>query len=188
MFKSILSIVTFFFSRKGMEKLWVPCIYWTFPIILIITFGRFEYSDNITRRIANAKLLEIEGELVEKRSSKGGGGLYIYGKTVSLRNNGTQVQLKVVSAPSSLYELANRKNKKTIVLFGKVLDQTLYPTKITNLNREEYVSPSSQEFNDKFTELQEKAPKEARSWGYISILWSFLIIFSIVFKKKANKE
>ncbi|MCU7697003.1 hypothetical protein OD757_07185 [Acinetobacter sp. AYS6] len=171
-----------------METVWGPCIYWTFPIILIITFGRFEYSDNITRRIANAKLLEIEGELVEKRSSKGGGGLYIYGKTVSLRDNGKQVHLKVVSAPSSLYELASRKNKETIVLFGKILDQTFYPTKITNLNREEYVFPSSKEFHDKFIELQENAPKEARSWGYISILWSFLIIFSIVFKKKANKE
>lgn len=129
MFKSILSIVTFFFCRKGMEKLWVPCIYWTFPIILIITFSRFEYSDNITRRIVNTKLVEIEGSLVEHDSSKyGGGGLYIYGKTISLMDNGTSVQLKVVSAPSSLYEFANKRNKDTIILFGRVLDQSLFPT------------------------------------------------------------
>ncbi|EMB5690526.1 hypothetical protein N0P26_000905 [Acinetobacter baumannii] len=127
MFKSILLIVLFFFSRKGMETLWIPHLYWTFPIILIITFSRFEYSDNIIRRISNAKLVEVKGLLVEQRSSKGGGGLYIYGKTISLRDNGTQVQLKVVAALSSLYKLANNKNKEKIILFGRVLDQCLYP-------------------------------------------------------------
>ncbi|MDC5544745.1 hypothetical protein OHX02_02475 [Acinetobacter baumannii] len=172
-----------------METLWGPCIYWTFPIILIITFGRFEYSDNITRRIANAKLLEIEGELVEKRSSKGGGGgLYIYGKTVSLIDNGTSVQLKVISAPSGLYEFANKRNKETIILFGRVLDQSLYPTKMTSLKHEEYEALSSKEFNDKFIQLQEKAPKEAKQWGYLSIFWFSLIIFSIVFKKKIESR
>ncbi|AXX52310.1 hypothetical protein CO267_06285 [Acinetobacter baumannii] len=89
----------------------------------MITFSRFEYSDNITRRMANAKLVEVEGSLVEYDSNKyGGGGLYIYGKTISLMDNGTSVQLKVVSAPSSLYEFANKRNKDTIILFGRVLD------------------------------------------------------------------
>ncbi|MEM9994318.1 hypothetical protein [Acinetobacter baumannii] len=129
MFGIIRSIFTFFFSRRGLDTFWIPCIYWTFPIILIITFSRFEYSDNITRRIVNTKLVEIEGSLVEHDSSKyGGGGLYIYGKTISLMDNGTSVQLKVVSAPSSLYEFANKRNKDTIILFGRVLDQSLFPT------------------------------------------------------------
>ncbi|HCW3745729.1 TPA: hypothetical protein OXK62_000176 [Acinetobacter baumannii] len=129
MFGIIRSIFTFFFSRRGLDTFWIPCIYWTFPIILIITFSRFEYSDNITRRIVNTKLVEIEGSLVEHDSSKyGGGGLYIYGKTIFLMDNGTSVQLKVVSAPSSLYELANKRNKDTIILFGRVLDQSLFPT------------------------------------------------------------
>lgn len=129
MFGIIRSIFTFFFSRRGLDTFSIPCIYWTFPIILIITFSRFEYSDNITRRIVNTKLVEIEGSLVEHDSSKyGGGGLYIYGKTISLMDNGTSVQLKVVSAPSSLYEFANKRNKDTIILFGRVLDQSLFPT------------------------------------------------------------
>ncbi|HCA5260747.1 TPA: hypothetical protein MW256_002933 [Acinetobacter baumannii] len=127
MIKTIGSIFSFIFSRRGVEKFWIHCIYWTFPIILIITFSRFEYSDNIIRRISNAKLVEVKGLLVEQRSSKGGGGLYIYGKIISLRDNGTQVQLKVVAAPSSLYKLANNKNKEKIILFGRVLDQCLYP-------------------------------------------------------------
>ncbi|MDC4272147.1 hypothetical protein NRA10_06855 [Acinetobacter baumannii] len=127
MFKNIFLIVMFFFSKKGLESFWIPSLYWTFPIVLMITFSRFEYSDNITRRISNAKLVEVKGLLVEQRSSKGDGGLYIYGKTISLRDNGTQVQLKVVAAPSSLYKLANNKNKEKIILFGRVLDQCLYP-------------------------------------------------------------
>lgn len=179
----------FFFSRKGIEILWIPCIYWTFPIILIITFGRFEYSDNITRRIANAKLVEVEGSLVEHDSTKyGGGGLYIYGKTVSLIDNGTSVQLKVVSAPSSLYEFANKRNKETIILFGRVLGQSLYPTKMTSLKHEEYTALSSKEFNNKFIQLQEKAPKEAKQWGYLSILWLILVLVCMFIKKEMNRE
>lgn len=37
--------------------------------------------------MADAKLLEVKGFLVEHDSSKYGGGLYIYGKTVSLIDN-----------------------------------------------------------------------------------------------------
>lgn len=69
-------------------------------------------------------------------------------------------------------------------MFGRVLDQCLYPTKITNLNHEEFISRSSKEFNDKFIQLQDMAPKEAKQWGYLSIFWFSLIIFSIVFKKE----
>lgn len=189
MFGVIRSIFIFFLSKKGLKSFWIPSLYWTFPIVLMITFSRFEYSDNITRRITNAKLVEVEGSLVEHDSSKyGGGGLYIYGKTVSLIDNGTSVQLKVISAPSSLYEFANKRNKETIILFGRILDQSLYPTKMTSLKHEEYAAFSSKEFNDKFIQLQEKAPKEAKQWGYLSIFWFSLIIFSIVFKKKIESR
>ncbi|MFP5084421.1 hypothetical protein [Acinetobacter pittii] len=133
--------------------------------------------------MANAKLVEVEGSLVEHDSSKyGGGGLYIYGKIVSLINDETSVQLKVVSAPSSLYRLADKKNKEEVILFGRLLDQSLYPTRIMNLKHEEYSSPSSKEFNDQFIQLQQKTPKEARQWGCLSIFWLSLIIFSMVFK------
>ncbi|HEM7769692.1 hypothetical protein [Acinetobacter baumannii] len=189
MLEIIRYIFTFFFSRRGLETFWIPCTYWTFPIILMITFSRFENADNITRRIGNAKLVEVEGSLVEHDSSKyGGGGLYIYGKTVSLIDNGTLVQLKVVSAPSNLYEFANKQNKETIILFGRVIDQSLYPTKITNLNHEEYTALSSKEFNDKFIQLQEKAPKEAKQWGYLSIFWLILVFVCTFLKKEMNRK
>lgn len=189
MIKTTGSIFSFFFSRIGLEEFWKPCIYWTFPIILMITFSRFEYSDNITRRMANAKLVEVEGSLVEYDSTKhGGGGLYIYGKTVSLIDNGTSVQLKVISAPSGLYEFANKRNKETIILFGRILDQSLYPTKMTSLEHEEYAALSSKEFNDKFIQLQEKAPKEAKQWGYLSILWLILVLVCMFLKKELNSE
>lgn len=189
MFEIIRSIFTFFFSRRGLETFWIPCTYWTFPIILMITFSRIENADNITRRIGNAKLVEVEGSLIEHDSTKyGGGGLYIYGKTVSLIDNGTLVQLKVVSAPSSLYEFANKQNKEIIILFGRVLDQSLYPIKMTNLNHEEYIALSSKEFNDKFIQLQEKAPKEAKQWGGLSILWLILVLICMFLKKQMKSE
>lgn len=189
MFGIIRSIFTFFFSRRGLETFWMPSLYWTFPIILMITFSRFENADNIIRRMANAKLVEVEGSLVEHDSSKyGGGGLYIYGKTVSLIDNGTSVQLKVISAPSGLYEFANKRNKETIILFGRVLDQSLYPTKMTSLKHEEYAALSSKEFNDKFIQLQEKAPKEAKQWAYFSIFWLILVLVCMFLKKEMNRE
>lgn len=94
----------------------------------------------------------------------------------------------MVSAPSSLYEFANKQNKEIIILFGRVLDQSLYPTKMTNLNHEEYIALSSKEFNNKFIQLQEKAPKEAKQWGYLSILWLILVLVCKFLKKEMNRE
>ncbi|HHX4834604.1 hypothetical protein [Acinetobacter baumannii] len=186
MFVIIRSIFTFFFSIRGLETFWIPCIYWIFPIILMITFSHFEYLDNITRRIANARLVEVEGTLFEHESSKkyGGGGLYIYGQASSLFDNKTSVHLKVIAAPSGLYELANKQTKETIILFGKVIDQSLYPIKITNLNHEEYTVLTSKEFSDKFIQLQVKTSKEAKQFAYLSIFWLILVIVSMFLKKR----
>ncbi|HDI2995306.1 hypothetical protein OHW01_12170 [Acinetobacter baumannii] len=188
MIKTIGSIFSFFFSRRGIENFWIQCIYWTFPIILIITLSRFEYSYDITKRIANAKLLEIRGVLVEHRSSKGGGGLYIYGRVISLLDNGTEVKLRLIAVPSSLHDFTKAMNEETVILFGRVLDQSLYPTRITNMQYEEYASPSSKEFRDSFIQSQATAPKEARKWGYISFIWLILIILSRTFKRMSNSD
>ncbi|WP_224992530.1 hypothetical protein [Acinetobacter pittii] len=155
---------------------------------MIITLSRFEYSYDITKRITNAKLVEVKGVLVDQPSSKGGGGLYIYGKVISLLDNGTDVKLKLVAVPSSLHDFTKAMNKETVILFGRVLDQSVYPTRITNIEYEEYTSPSSQEFRDSFIQSQTKAPNEARKWGYISFTWLLLIILSKSFKKMPNRS
>ncbi|EPA9172949.1 MULTISPECIES: hypothetical protein [Acinetobacter] len=183
MIKTIGSIFSFIFSRRGVEKFWIHCIYWTFPIVLIITLSRFEYSYDIAKRITNAKLVEVKGVLVEHRSSKGGGGLYIYGKVISLSDQGTDVKLRLVAFPSSLHDFTKAMNEETVILFGRVLDRSLYPTRITNIQYVEYASPSSKEFKDSFIQSQARAPKEARKWGYISFIWLLLIILSRAFKR-----
>ncbi|MCT9166189.1 hypothetical protein B9X71_07845 [Acinetobacter baumannii] len=188
MIKTIEAIFSFFFSRRGIENFWIQCIYWTFPIVLIITLSRFEYSYDITKRITNAKLVEVKGVLVERRSSKGGGGLYIYGKVISFLDNGTDIKLRLVAVPSSLHDFTQAMNGETVILFGRVLGQSLYPTRITNIQYEEYTSPSSKEFRDSFIQSQEKAPTEARKWGYISFIWLFLILLSRSFKKMSNRD
>ncbi|WP_427837866.1 hypothetical protein ABUS21_11545 [Acinetobacter baumannii] len=121
---------------------------------------------------------------MDRKQSKGGGGLYIYGKVISLLDNGTDVKLRLVAVPSSLHDFTKAMNGETVILFGRALDQSLYPTRITNIQYEEYTSPSSKELRESFIQSQARAPNEAKKWGYISFIWLLLIILFRAFKKR----
>ncbi|MDH2522812.1 hypothetical protein [Acinetobacter baumannii] len=119
------------FSKIGAEVFWLSSFYWAVPIILMVLFSRFEYDEAIAQRITNPKLKEIESLLIEQGSAThSDGGLYIDGKTTSQIGHGVRVKLKLISAPSSLYESANKMDKKAVVLFDRVLSQSRYSTKM----------------------------------------------------------
>lgn len=119
------------FAKRGIKVFGISGFYWFFPIVLIITFSRFEYCDDITRRMTDAQLVEIESVTMEQGSAThSDGGLSIDGKTTSQIGHGIQGKLKQISAPSSLYETANKMDEETVVLFDRVLSQSKYSAKM----------------------------------------------------------
>ncbi|MFP0709992.1 hypothetical protein ACLDYB_06775 [Acinetobacter baumannii] len=121
---------SFFFSKRGVEFFWIPNLYWVIPIILLILFNRFEYFDAATQCITNSKLEEIEALINEQGAPAHSGGLYIDGKTTSEIGRGIRAKLILISAPSSLYESANKMDKDAVVLFDRVLSQSKYSAKM----------------------------------------------------------
>lgn len=120
----------FLFSKRGVEVFWIPNLYWVIPIILLISFSRFEFLGMITQRITNSKLEEIEALINEQGAPAHSGGLYLDGKTTSEIGRGIRAKLKLISAPSSLYESANKMDKDAVVLFDRVLSQSKYSAKM----------------------------------------------------------
>lgn len=86
----------FFFSQNGLESFWIRSLYWTFPIVLMITFSRFEYFDAATQCITNSKLEEIEALINEQGLPAHSGGLYIDGKMNSEIGRGIRAKLKLL--------------------------------------------------------------------------------------------
>ncbi|MGQ1126336.1 hypothetical protein ACT4VC_00255 [Acinetobacter baumannii] len=121
----------FLFSKRGIEVFWIPNLYWVVPIILLILFSQLDYYEPITQQVNDAQLAEIESLLIEQGSAThSDGGLYIDGNTTSQISHGVRLKLKLISAPSSLYESADNVDTEAVVLFDRVLSQSKYSAKM----------------------------------------------------------